>query len=549
MRDKELTVEQVVKKNSRERLKQEKMPLDVIHELPSLIERGYEVISEDDIVRLQWYGLYHNKPKVGEFMMRVKIPNGILTPQKLRVIGEISERYGKGHGPVSIGEDVELHGYGEITTRQDIQLHSIRLEHVPAIFQTLKQAGLTTVGACGDVVRNITGCPVSGLDRRELFDVRPVIRQLAQFLDGNREYADLPRKHKITVAACPFQCNLPEIHCQAYIGVQQEHHGRERRGFAVRVGGGLSTVPRISKPLGVFIEVEEVLPLARAILDVWKTDLNYRKSFIKARLKFMIDDLGVEEFRRRVEERLGRTLEDLPDCPTPISESNHLGVHEQRQPGLCYIGFPIVAGRITGEQMIRIADLAGCEGGDLRLTQQQNLILTHIPKDRVDPVLRQMEAIGVTLAGKLRGPSIACTGQPFCNFAVTETKLRLVEIIHHLEEIFGPTTNQLRIFLDGCPHACGHHWIGDIGLMGTTGRTAEGQKIEAYDIILRGGRGISAAVGKPVGRRIPAEHVKYAVERLVRAYRAESANGGSARSFQLFCMNHSDEELQAIMAG
>jgi ferredoxin-nitrite reductase len=531
VRDNEVTLEQVLKKNSRERMKKEKLPLDVIHELPSLIQRGYEDISEDDIVRLQWYGLYHNKPKVGEFMMRIKIPNGILTPNKLATIGAISERYGK--------------GYGEITTRQDIQLHSIRLEHLPAVFETLKQAGLGTVGACGDAVRNITGCPVAGIDRQELFDVRPVVIQLAQFLDGNREYSDLPRKHKITVAACPSQCNLPEIHCQAYIGVKHE----ERLGFTVRVGGGLSTVPRISKPLGVFVEVEETLPLVCAILDAWKEDLNYRRSFIKARLKFMIDDLGVEEFRRRVEERLGRKLEDYPDCPTPVAETNHLGVNEQRQDGLYYIGFPVLSGRIRGEQMIQVASLMEREGGDIRLTQQQNLILTHIPKECVDDVVKEMETIGVSLEGRLRGPSIACTGQPFCNFAVTETKLRLVDIINHLEQVFGPATEALRIFLDGCPHACGHHWIGDIGLMGTTGRTAEGEKIEAYDIILRGGRGTGAAIGKPLGRRVPAEKVKCAVERLVRTYRAEAAHGGSTLSFQQFCMNHTDEELQAIMAG
>jgi ferredoxin-nitrite reductase len=535
MESNEATIEQALKRNSRERMKKEKMPLDIINELPSLIQRGYEDISEDDIVRLQWYGLYHDKPKVGEFMMRIKIPNGILTPKKLKTIGEIAGRYGQ--------------GYGEITTRQDIQLHSIRLEHLPAIFQTLKQAGLGTVGGCGDVVRNITGCPVAGIDRRELFDVRPIVLQLAQFLDGNREYSDLPRKHKITLAACPLQCNLPEIHCQAYIGVKHERQGHERLGFTVRVGGGLSTVPRISKPLGLFVEIGEVLPLVRAILDVWKEDLTYRRSFIKARLKFMVDDLGVEEFRRRVEERLGRKLEDYPDCPTPVAETNHLGVNEQRQESLYYIGFPVLSGRISGEQMIRVADLMERNGGDIRLTQQQNLILTHISKARVDSVLKQMEAIGVPLERGLRGPSIACTGQPFCNFAVTETKLRLVDIITHLEQVFGLATNELRIFLDGCPHACGHHWIGDIGLMGTTGRTAEGEKIEAYDIILRGGRGAGAAIGKPLGRRIPAEQVKYAIERLVHAYRTEAANGGSAMSFQQFCLQHTDEELQAIMAG
>jgi len=533
--DPTITLEQVLKRNSRERLKKEKMPLDIIQELPRLIERGYEEIAEDDIVRLQWYGLYHDKPKLGQFMMRIKIPNGILTPQKLRLIGEISERYGQ--------------GYGEITTRQDIQLHSIRLESLPDIFQMLKRAGLHTVGACGDVVRNITGCPMAGLDRRELFDVRPVIAELVHFLDGNRQYADLPRKHKITVSACPAQCNLPEIHCQSYIAVEQNRRGRTRRGFTVRVGGGLSTVPRLSQPLGVFVEPDEVLPLVRAILDVWKDDLKYRRSFIKARLKFMIDDIGVDEFRRRVEERLGRRLEDYPHCPRPVAEVAHLGVNEQKQPGRYAIGFPVLSGRITGQQMQRVADLCARWGDDIRLTRQQNLILTGVTQDRLDEVVKHMEAMGFTLDGPLRGHSIACTGQPFCNFAVTETKRRLIDIITHLERVFGQTASGLHIYLDGCPHACGQHWIGDIGLMGTTARTADGERVEAYDIILRGGRGEHAAIGKPIGRRIPAGEVKYAIERLIGAYHEALARGRSMMSFQEFCLQRTDEELNAIITG
>ncbi len=529
---KAVTLEEVLKRNSRERLKREKFPLDILDELPVLIQQGYEEISEDDIVRLQWHGLYHDKPKTGEFMMRVKVPNGILTPEKLRTIGQISRKFGQ--------------NYGEITTRQTIQLHGIRLEHLPEIFATLHGAGLHTTGACGDVVRNITGCPVAGISREEFFDVRPVIRELAEFLDGNPEYSALPRKHKITVAACPCQCNLPEIHCQAYVGVRRSKNGQEELGFAVRVGGGLSTVPRISQPLGVFVSPEGVLPLVRAILDEWKTDLTYRRSFIKARLKFMVDDLGPEELRRRVEARLGYRLEDLPEYPVPQQETAHLGVHEQRQDGLYYIGFPVFPGRISGEQMAAVADLVAAERGDIRLTRQQNLILTHIEKARVDGLVKAMAAIGITLESVVRGRSVACTGQPFCNFAVSETKLRLVDIVEHLEKKFGRLLDELQINLDGCPHACGQHWIGDIGLMGTTARDEEGNKIQAYDVILRGGRGRTAAIGRPLGRRIPAEQVKFALERLVGAY-SQAKAGNGFDSFQAFCEQNSDEALQAIM--
>jgi len=530
-----VTYDQTLKKNPRERLKKEKMPLDVLPELPKLIQQGYEEMTEEDIVRLQWYGLYHDKPKMGAFMMRIKIPNGILTPRKLRVIGEVSRKFGR--------------GYGEITTRQDIQLHWIRLESLPEIFETLRAAGLTTVGACGDVVRNITGCPVAGLDPQELFDTSPLVMEIARFLDGNREYSDLPRKHKITISACAYRCNAPEIHCQAFVGVKKIDGGREQLGFSLWVGGGLSTVPRIAKPLGVFVPIEETLPVIRAVLDVWKEDLKYRRSFIKARLKFMVDDYGPEAFRKLIETKLAKPLQDFTEQPGPVARTSHLGLHEQKQEGLHYIGFPVFVGRLTGEQMIRIADLVEAEGGDLRLTREQNLIVTHIPTSRLDPVLKGMEAAGLTLTGsELRGPGIACTGQPHCNFAVTETKGRLAEIISHLENTLGKEVGPLRIYLDGCPHACGAHWVGDIGLQGTTARSPQGEKMEAYDIFLGGGLGANALIGKAVGRRVPADQVKDYLERLIRAYQVQR-RGGGAESFQEFCLQRTDAQLKTIMEG
>src|SRR5579884_3376148 len=254
------TIDLVLKRNSIERLKREKFPFALMDELPDLIERGYEAISEDDIVRFQWYGLYHDKPKVGSFMMRVKIPSGLLSPHQLRTIGELSRRFGRNEG--------------ELTTRQNIQLHWIRLEHLPDIFATLDGAGLSTMGACGDCVRNITGCPVAGIDHDEVFDCTPLVREAAGFFYGNREYSDLPRKHKITISTCADQCNAPAINCIALIGVLKDG----RRGYAVRVGGGLSTVPRLARHLNVFVPEAEAMDVLRATLDAWRTNLQYRLS-------------------------------------------------------------------------------------------------------------------------------------------------------------------------------------------------------------------------------------------------------------------------------
>jgi len=270
---------------------------------------------------------------------------------------------------------------------------------------------------------------------------------------------------------------------------------------------------------------------------------------VKARIKFMMDDLGPVEFRKRIEERLGYKLDDFKEYPELKAENDHLGINEQKQDGLVYIGFPVASGRLTGQQMIKLADLAENENGDIRLTRQQNMILANIKKERVDAVLESAETIGIKLERILAGKAIACTGEPFCNFAVAETKGRLLDIIEHLENKFENQADELRINLDGCPHACGHHWIGDIGLMGTTARTEDGEKIPAYDIILRGGRHELAAIGKPVGRRIPADDVKFALERLIRAYQKEKLTEDSSFSFQKFCIKNDDLNLQKIMDG
>ena len=333
--------EMVRKRNSVERLKHDLFPTELTGQWDRLVETSYEKLPEEDIVRLQWFGMYHDKPKIGTFMMRVKIPSGILSADGLRAIGEISETYGRDQG--------------ELTTRQNIQLHYITLDKFPEILDKLKGSGLTTMGGCGDVVRNITGCPVAGVDPDEVFDVTPLIAETAGFFYGNREYSDLPRKHKISIAACKHQCNAPEINCVALIGMRKD--GRE--GFAVRVGGGQSSTPRLSRHLGVFITREQAMPVMRAIIDVWQGTTEYRMSRVKARLKFMIDDYGPEEFRKLVEAKLGFALEDLAEMPIPETESDHMGIHEQKQPGLNYVGFPVYLGLMSGRQMREIAATDG----------------------------------------------------------------------------------------------------------------------------------------------------------------------------------------------
>ncbi len=528
--------ELVRKRNLVERLKHEKGGLAVLDDLPAMVAAGYEAVPEEDMVRLQWYGLYHDKPKVGSFMMRVKVPGGILTPGALRTLGGISQRFGRGHG--------------ELTTRQNIQLHWLAMACLPEVLATLDAGGLTTAGACGDNVRNITGCPVAGIDHDELFDCRELVREAADTFLRHREYSDLPRKHKITIAACPRQCNAPEMHCIALIG--HLRHGVP--GFAVRVGGGLSTWPRLADDLGVFVPRDAGIEVLRAILDVWREDRRYRLSRARARLKFMVDDLGPQRFRQRVEERLGRPLADGAVPAPPVDELEHGGLHPQRQPGLVYAGFPVYLGLMSGEQMQRLADAAeeiAGPAGEIRLTRRQNFVVSGIPAERAAQLIERVGRIGFPLAaGSLRRQAIACTGNPFCNFTVAETKGRLRQIVEHLEEAFGDRAaalGDLRLNLDGCPHACAHHWIGDIGLQGTTlrERGPGGERQQGYDLFLRGGLGRDAAIGRPVLRRVPGEIVHLAIEGLCRAWLDGRAAG---ERIQQFFIRHSDQQL-AAMAG
>jgi sulfite reductase beta subunit-like hemoprotein len=517
--------ELVYKRNPVERIKRDKAPLGIRDELPALIAQGYESVAEEDIVRLQWWGLYHDKPKIGTFMLRVKIPSGILTPAKLRAIGEVSNRYGRGDA--------------ELTTRQCIQLHWLELASLPDVFADLEAAGITSAGGCGDTVRNITGCPVTGIAADELFDSTPVIDAATAEFYGNPAWANLPRKHKYSIASCPDRCNAPEINCVSLVGVV--HEGRE--GYAVQVGGGLSSVPRIARDLGVFVPKEQANEILGAVTSVWSEDLKYRMSRVKARLKFMVDDIGADGMLERVEAKLGRTLErfDLP--AVDVQPHGHIGVHQQKD-GLHYIGVPVQLGLSSGDQVIAVADLVDSFGGDIRLTRRQNLIVTGV-RD-VPATLAALAALGLPLeTNEIWANSIACTGEPHCNFSVGETKDRLRDLVEHLETTFGEAIAELRLHLDGCPHACAQHWVGDLGFQATTGKDADGNRIGAYDIFVRGALGPGAQIGTSLFRRVPSETLDRAVEGLVRGWLDDRLD---AESFTEFQRRLSDEEL-GVLAG
>jgi ferredoxin-nitrite reductase len=519
--------ETVYERNSVERIKRDRAPLGIRDELPALIAAGYERMPEEDVVRLQWWGLYHDKPKIGTFMLRVKIPSGILTPARLRAIGEVSNRYGRGDA--------------ELTTRQCIQLHWLELSALPDVFADLEAAGITSAGGCGDTVRNITGCPVSGLAADELFDSTAVVDAATAEFYGNPAWANLPRKHKYSIASCPDRCNAPEINCVSLVGVLRDGEP----GYGVLVGGGLSSVPRLARDLAVFVPVDEALEILGAVTSVWSEDLRYRMSRVKARLKFMVDDLGVDGMLERVEAKLGRTLERFELPPVEARPSAHVGVHPQKQQGFSYVGVPVRLGLSSGDQLIAVAALAEELGGDVRLTRQQNLILTGVADERVDETVARLAELGLPLdTNEIWAHSIACTGEPHCNFSVGETKTRLESLVSHLDRAFGHAVADLRLNLDGCPHACAQHWVGDLGFQATTGKDEAGNRVSAYDVFVRGGLGRRAAIGGSLFRRVPSEQLEPAVEGLVRGW---LDGRGEGETFTEFQRRLSDDELGALV--
>jgi sulfite reductase beta subunit-like hemoprotein/molybdopterin converting factor small subunit len=529
----EPTWDLILKRNAIERHKREKFPLDIRNEIPEMIRVGYEAVPEEDIVFLSWWGLMHDKPKVGTFMVRIKVPGGRITPEQMIAIGRLSQTYGK--------------NYGELTTRQGIQLHWVPLEKLPEVLDAIEGAGLTTAGGEGDTVRNVTSCPVAGVDPRELFDVTGLVAEVARFFSGNREYSDLPRKHKYTISACPAQCNLPEIHDVALVGTVKDG----RPGFGVRVGGGLSATPRLSRDLGVFVPFEsneKVIEVLRAITDSWQYNLRYRVSRVKARIKFMVDDYGPEGVRAMVEERLGYRLEDGA-CPSPAYDDDHMGTRPQKQEGLYYVGVPVPMGWIRGDQLVALGELFGSIGAEARFTRSQNFIAINVPEDRLEWVKAEIARIGFDVgANPVYARSVACTDHQFCNYSVSETKGKLKELLPELERRFGSeAVAELRIHMDGCPHSCAQHWIADIGLQGTTATDpATGKRIEAYNLRLRGGTGTRAAIGVPILRRIPEHEVVEVVCRLVGAWLDERRRRDGNLTFGEFLDLHDDDEIRSI---
>ncbi|HZT44006.1 MAG TPA: hypothetical protein VFA07_17705 [Chthonomonadaceae bacterium] len=515
-----------------EAIKKEKDGLDVWPDILRYAQTGFHTITPDDFARMRWYGIYQQKPNEGHFMLRVKIPSGDLTAAQMRAVAEVARDYGN--------------NIADITTRQNFQFHWLTIENIPKAIERLHAAGLTTTGACGDITRNICGCPVSGLDPNELYDTRPIIHEVTRTFLGNKEFSDLPRKYKISISGCPIHCNQPEINDLGITAVRRRRQGTWETGFHVRVGGGLSTQPYFAQRLDVYVTPEQVVDVCRAVTEIFRDD-GYRQRRNHARLKFLVADWGAEKFREVLIQHLGWTPETAINWLEPQGkrQQDHLGVQRQKQDGLYWIGVSVMTGRVSADQMFAAAGIAEryCQGS-LRTTNQQNYLFPNIAEADLPEVQAALKDAGfVWEVSEFHKGAVSCTGNEFCNLAITETKHRLREIVSHLESEM-LWDEPLRIHINGCPNSCGQHHIGDIGLQGCLARLTDGTQVEAFDIGLGGRLGADAKFVRPIQRKVPADKVKYALENLLHAYKAHKR---PEENFGQFVDRHTNEELGAFL--
>jgi len=533
-----------------ERLKREKFAWEHLDEIREFARQGHGSIPPEWLgTYFRTWGIYTQGDGLGVvggkngegnstqyFMVRIRIPNGLLTSEQARELASISQDYGR--------------GVADISVRQNIQLHWVTIENIPDLIERLQRIGLTTTGACGDVVRNLTGCPVAGIDRDELIDASPFALAIDRELGGNKYFYNLPRKFKMSVTGCSSWCSYPEINDVAFTATTRIRNGVKEVGFSVRVAGGLSTEPHLAVRLNAFVRKEQVLDVASGVARIFRASEVLRQSRDKARLKYLFLQHGwtAESFLAELERQIGFALDpaEPEEIPADIHR-DHLGVHRQKQNGLYYVGASVLRGRITPAQLRNVAELAEIHGdGHVRLTVQQNILLINISEARVNQVISELNLAGlpVAVSAFARG-TVACTGSEFCKLALTETKGFARWLSRELEERLPGFEEQIKLHITGCPNSCGQHWIADIGIEGKKIK-ANGKMVDAYYFCVGGSVGQIASIARPVGYRCVATDVPEAIERLLTTF-----TGGryESESLRQFLARHSNEELRTILAG
>ncbi|WUV84919.1 nitrite/sulfite reductase [Streptomyces sp. NBC_01476] len=490
--------------------------------------RGFDSIDGADLRgRMRWWGLYtQRRPGIDGgrtailepeelddryFMMRVRIDGGRLTVAQLKVIGEVSQEFAR--------------GTADLTDRQNIQYHWIRIEDVPEIWRRLEEVGLSTTEACGDTPRVILGSPVAGIAADEIIDGTPAIDEIQRRFIGSKEFSNLPRKFKTAISGSPLLDVVHEINDIAFVGVEHPEHGP---GFDLWVGGGLSTNPKLGVRLGAWVPLDEVPDVWAGVIGIFR-DYGYRRLRTRARLKFLVADWGAATFRQVLQdEYLGRELTDGPAPEQPAQVwRDHIGVHRQ-QDGRYYVGFAARVGRIDGATLTRIAALAEEHGsGRLTTTTDQKMIVLDVEESRVESLAAGLKALDLQVEpSAFRRGTMACTGIEFCKLAIVETKARAALLIDELERRLPEFDEPIGININGCPNSCARIQTADIGLKGQLVTNSEGEQVEGYQVHLGGGLGLDPGFGRKVrGLKVTATELPDYVERVLTRFQAERTDG------------------------
>ena len=533
-----------------ERLKREKNPWAALEEIKEFARLGRDsVLPEWASTYFKWWGIYTQGDGAGAtggtggegkatqfFMLRIALPNGLLRSDQLRAISSLSERYGR--------------SVADITVRQNIQLHWLTIESIPEVMETLGAVGLSPKGACGDVVRNVTGCPLAGVAADEIYDASALSVEVAHLLTGNSDYYNLPRKFKVAITGCPVWCSYPEINDIGLTAVERFTNGKKEIGFSLRVGGGLSADPHLAVRLDAFVRPAQVVRTVQAITEIFRDQDGLRQSRERARLKHLFTQHGwtADSFLAELNSRLGFQLEPAARETKPSDVyRDHSGIQPQRQPGLYSVGAAVLRGRVTAEQLRAAANLADrFANGHLRTTNMQNLIVVNVPKANAHALADGLNAAGLVVnASPFWRGAIACTGSEFCKLAITETKSFTRWLVEELEVRVPGFDQQLKLHVAGCPNSCGQHWIADIGLEGKKIKLGD-KLVDAYYFCLGGAVGEHQNIARLSGYRCIAPEVPAAIERLLSTYIAQRHDSENLRAY---FSRHSDAQLRGQLAG
>src|SRR5688500_16061473 len=516
--------------NANEQFKKDDDALNVRARIENIYsKRGFSSIDPNDLRgRMRWWGLYTQRAEGFDggktatvdpaeldaefFMLRVRTDGKILGPEQLRALGEVSTTYAR--------------NTADVTDRNNIQYHWIRIEDVPAIWQRLEGVGLDSQEACGDSPRPFLGSPVAGIAADEIIDGSAALAEIKRRLIGNPDFSNLPRKFKTALTGHPSHDVAPEVNDVSFVGTVHPEHGA---GFDLWVGGGLSTNPMLAQKLGVWIPIDEVADAWEGVASIFR-DYGYRRLRSRARLKFLVADWGVEKFREVLEtEYLHRTLIDNPSPISPEREGDHIGIHEQKD-GNFYIGAAPVVGRIDGTTLTGLAELVeryGAQGA--RLTAYEKLVVIGVAPADVTAFTADLEQIGLTARpSNWRRTTMACTGIEFCKLAIVDTKERARRLVTELEKRFPDLDTAISINVNGCPNACARTQVADIGLKGQLVMDESGIQVEGFQVHLGGALGLQANFGRKLrAHKVTSAGLDDYVTRVVSAYLADRTDGES----------------------